>query len=139
MNGSGTVQSVIYQINGNRDLSQCFLQRSQADKINGDPLSGQSTPNWGTEVNDVILPTRSSRYFKYDGTEITIPLAASTLRRQAGAQTLANIKTIQINLTIRNNNVVDQKTHQPIETSFEGEVSLNNCSMAATGQNMSCQ
>ena len=57
----------------------------------------------------------------------------------AGAGTLADIKTIQINLTIRNNNVVDQKTHQPIETSFEGEVSLNNCSMAATGMNMSCQ
>jgi hypothetical protein len=58
---------------------------------------------------------------------------------QANAQILANIKTIQINLTIRNNQVMDKKTNQPIETSFEGEVSLNNCSMAATGQNMSCQ
>ena len=49
------------------------------------------------------------------------------------------MKTIQINLTIRNNTIIDHKTGQPIETSFEGEVSLNNCSMASTGQVMSCQ
>jgi hypothetical protein len=34
--------------------------------------------------------------------------------------------------------VMDPKTHQPIETNFEGEVSLNNCSMAASGAPMSC-
>src|SRR5438445_303612 len=37
-------------------------------------------------------------------------------------------------------NVTDPKTHQQIQTSFEGEVSLNNCSLAANGFNpMSCQ
>jgi hypothetical protein len=41
-------------------------------------------------------------------------------------------------LTIQNPVVIDQKTKQPIETNFEGEVSLNNCSMAATGIGMSC-
>jgi thiamine biosynthesis lipoprotein ApbE len=41
-------------------------------------------------------------------------------------------------LLIRNNNVMDPKTGQPIETTFQGEVSLNNCSMAASGQAMSC-
>jgi hypothetical protein len=34
--------------------------------------------------------------------------------------------------------IVDQKTHKTIQTSFEGEVSLNNCSMAASGQPMTC-
>lgn len=139
MNGSGTVQEVIYQINSSSTCSQCFLQRSQTDKIDGDPLSGQSTPNWGTEVNDVVLTNPIFKYYKYDGTLVTIPSGGIDFTTQSGAQTLADIKTIQINLTIRNNNVVDQKTHQPIETSFEGEVSLNNCSMAATGMNMSCQ
>jgi len=137
MNGDGTVQSVIYQINGSGGTTCTLcLQRSQIDKISGDPLTGQNVSNWGTEVNDVIS-TAVFKYYLYDGTQVTsLPVDYTT---QAGAQTLANIKTIQINLTIRNNAVMDRATGQPIETSFEGEVSLNNCNMLATGQNMSCQ
>jgi len=136
VNGVGTVQSVIYGVNGSGTCTLC-LQRSQVDKISADPITGQTT-NWGTEVNDVVS-TVIFRYFLTDGTELTtFPVDYTT---QAGAQTLANIKTIQINLTIRNPQVMDQKTHQPIESTFEGEVSLNNCSMAAVGayaQGMSC-
>ena len=137
MNGDGTVQSVIYKINGSGSCQYC-MQRSQADKITADPLAGQNT-NWGTEVNDIIS-TAVFRFYRYDGTDIsslvTLPIDYTT---QTNAQYLANVKTIQINLTIRNNQVMDKQTGQPIETSFEGEVSLNNCSMVATGQNMSCQ
>lgn len=137
MNGDGTVQEVIYQVNSSSTCSQCFLQRSQVDKVSADPLTGQNAANWGTEVNDVIMTNPIFKYFRYDGTQVTsLPVDYTT---QAGAQTLANIKTIQINLTIRNNKVMDKQTGLPIETSFEGEVSLNNCSMAATSQNMSCQ
>jgi hypothetical protein len=50
---------------------------------------------------------------------------------------IASVKTIHISLTIQNNAVIDPKTGQPIQTSFEGEVSLNNCSMAAGGA-MTC-
>jgi prepilin-type N-terminal cleavage/methylation domain-containing protein len=136
VNGIGTVQSVSYAVNGSGSCTLC-LQRSQADKITADPLTAQ-TPNWGTEVNDVVSPV-IFRYFLTDGTELTtFPVDYTT---QAGAQQLANIKTIQINLTIRNPKVMDQKTGQPIESTFEGEVSLNNCSMAAVGayaQGMSC-
>jgi prepilin-type N-terminal cleavage/methylation domain-containing protein len=136
VNGIGTVQSVIYGVNGSGSCPLC-LQRSQVDKITADPLTGQ-TPNWGTEVNDVVS-TVIFRYFLTDGTELTtFPVDYTT---QAGAQQLANIKTIQINLTIRNPKVMDQKTGQPIESTFEGEVSLNNCSMAAVGaytMGMSC-
>jgi prepilin-type N-terminal cleavage/methylation domain-containing protein len=133
MNGDGVVQSIIYMINGSGSCTLC-LQRSQVDKVSADPLTGQTT-NWGTEVNDVISnPTFS--YFKADGTQITaLPVDISTA---SGAQTIASIKTIQVSLTIRNNSVMDPKTHQPIETNFEGEVSLNNCSMAASGAPMSC-
>jgi prepilin-type N-terminal cleavage/methylation domain-containing protein len=133
VNGTGTVQSVTYQVNGSGTCALC-LQRSQIDKITGSPVSGQSTPNWGTEI---------FRYYQYDGTEITttsspysLPADISTT---TGAQAIANVKTIQINLTIRNNQIVDQKTRLPIETSFQGEVSLNNCSMATTSEPMSCQ
>jgi prepilin-type N-terminal cleavage/methylation domain-containing protein len=135
VNGTGTVQSVTYQLNGSGSCQYC-LQRSQIDKITGSSVSGQNSPNWGTEINDVISPT-IFRYFQYDGTELTtLPQDISTA---GGAQIIANVKTIQINLTIRNPNIIDQKTGLPIETSFEGEISLNNCSMATTAQPMSCQ
>jgi prepilin-type N-terminal cleavage/methylation domain-containing protein len=132
MNGDSLVQSIIYMINGSTTCALC-LQRSQVDKVPGDPLIGQTAPNWGTETNDVITNPIFS-YFKADGTQITaLPVDIST-----GAAIIASVKTIKISLTIRNNAVMDPKTHQPIETNFEGEVSLNNCSMAASGGPMSC-
>jgi hypothetical protein len=136
MIGNGVVQSIIYKINGSGNCLLC-LQRSQVDKISADPLTGQAT-NWGTEVNDVLTNPIFS-YFKADGTQIpnaSLPIDIST---SAGAQTLASIKTIKISLTIRNNSVIDRKTSQAIETNFEGEVSINNCSMATTGKPESCQ
>jgi prepilin-type N-terminal cleavage/methylation domain-containing protein len=142
VNGTGTVQSVTYKINGSGTCTAC-LQRSQIDKKTGDPISGQNNPDWGTEINDITNTNTTTfpifRFYKYDGTQIdptTLPRDISTA---LGATAIANVKTIQINLTIRNNNIIDQKTGQPIETSFEGEVSLNNCSMASVGQPMSCQ
>jgi prepilin-type N-terminal cleavage/methylation domain-containing protein len=134
-NGDGNVQSVRYAINGNGNCALC-LQRSQVAKVAGDPLNAQP-PNWGTEVNDALNPIIFT-YFKTDGTQIpsaSLPLDIST---QAGAQTLASIKTIKISLLISNPIIRDLKTNQAIQTSFEGEVSLNNCSMAALGQPMSC-
>jgi prepilin-type N-terminal cleavage/methylation domain-containing protein len=136
MIGNGVVQSIIYKINGSGSCTLC-LQRSQVDKASADPLLGQAT-NWGTEVNDVLSNPIFS-YFKADGTAIpnsSLPIDIST---SAGAQTLASIKTIKISLTIRNNSVIDRKTNQAIETNFEGEVSINNCSMATTGRPESCQ
>src|ERR1700730_1757821 len=134
-NGDGNVQSVRYTLNGNGNCALC-VQRSQVAKVSADPLNGQP-PNWGTEVNDALNAVIFT-YFKADGTQISsasLPLDISTL---AGAQTLASIKTIKISLTISNPIIKDMKTGKAIQTSFEGEVSLNNCSMAASGQPMSC-
>ena len=142
MNGDGTVQSVIYMINGSGSCGSC-MQRSQINKQNLDPL-GQGTANWGTEVNDIISSTVFS-YYKWDGTQVTFASNSATIDYETGAsaqtnaQTIASVKTIQIDLAIRNNQVMDKQTGLPIETSFEGEISVNNCSMLATGQNMSCQ
>jgi len=133
INGNGTVQSVMYMINGSGNCTLC-LQRSQVAKVAGNPLTGQ-TQSWGTETNDVISNPIFS-YFQANGTQITsLPVDIST---SSGAQTIASIKTIKISLQIRNNGVIDPRTGQPIETILEGEVSLNNCSMAASGQPMSC-
>jgi prepilin-type N-terminal cleavage/methylation domain-containing protein len=134
MKGDGVVQSIIYQVNGSGTCALCF-QRSQIDKITADPLNGQAQ-NWGTEINDVINNPIFS-YFTANGTPVAgLPVDISTA---AGAQIIASVKTIKISLTIRNNSILDQKTQQAVETNFEGEVSLNNCSMAAAGAPMSCQ
>lgn len=136
-NGDGNVQSISYKVNGNGSCTLC-LQRSQVAKVSADPLTGQ-TPNWGTEINDVANTNNSPifTYFTADGTAISptsLPLDIST-----GATTLASIKTIQISLTIRNPTIKDLKSGLPLETDFQGVVSLNNCSMAASGAPMSCQ
>ncbi len=133
VNGIGTVQSVIYTINGAGGCALC-LQRSQVDKANGSPWA-QAT-NWGTEVNDV-LSNPIFKYYDVNGNLIGgLPIDISTA---AGANTIANIKTIQISLRIQNPAKIDMQSGQPIESVFEGEVSLNNCSMAVNGQLMSCQ
>jgi prepilin-type N-terminal cleavage/methylation domain-containing protein len=139
VNGTGTVQTVTYKINGlGGTTCPLCLQRSQMDKVNNISPTAQPT-DWGTEINDITNTTAFPifRYYQYDGTQITsLPQDISTA---GGANIIAKVKTVQINLTIRNPQIIDQKTGQPIETSFEGEVSLNNCSMASTGQAMSCQ
>lgn len=137
INQSGVVQEVQYFINGSGNCAQC-LQRSQVPKQNGNPLNGQAAPIWGTEVNDVIS---NPIFTYYDGTNVNpIPIPAGGLDIVNNGNTLATVKTIHIALTIQNPNVIDPRTKEPIQTTFEGEVSLNNCSMAAVGvPPMSCQ
>jgi prepilin-type N-terminal cleavage/methylation domain-containing protein len=139
VSGTGVVQSVQYKVNGAGGSPGCplCLQRSAVPKVAGDPFTGQGTPgpSWGTEVNDVITSPIFT-YFDTTGAAIGgLPLDINN-----NGRTLATVKTIHISLTIQNNAVVDPKTGQPIQTSFEGEVSLNNCSMATTGfVGISCQ
>jgi len=138
INGTGVVQEVQYQINGSGTCALC-LQRSAVPKITGNPLTGQSPADWGTEVNDLTTPIIFT-YFDVNGAQITPPAAPGGYDITNNGQQLASVKTIHISLTIQDPNVTDPKTHAQIQTSFEGEVSLNNCSLAATAVNpMSCQ
>jgi len=135
INGSGVVQEVQYQINGSGNCTLCF-QRSAVPKVDGTPQLAQfAIADWGTEVNDLITPVIFT-YFDANGNQITaVPADIAS-----SPTVLAQVKTIHISLTIQDPNVKDPKTHQQIQTSFEGEVSLNNCSLAATAVNpMSCQ
>lgn len=134
INGTGVVQEVQYQINGSGTCALC-LQRSAVPKIAGNPLTGQSAADWGTEVNDLITPVIFT-YFDANGAQIN----ALPADINSNGAVIASVKTIHISLTIQNNAVLDPKTGQALQTSFEGEVSLNNCSMAATSvPPMSCQ
>lgn len=132
MYGSGSVQSIVYKVNGSGACGLC-LERSQTNKVAASPVTGQAQ-NWGTEVNDVNSPVIFT-YFDTTGAQVSGPLDISTV---AGAQKIASIKTVQINLRIINPAVIDPKTKQPIEMTFQGEVSINNCSLAAPSQPMSC-
>lgn len=134
VNGDGNVQSIVYKINGSGTCSNC-LQRSQLDKVyNAHPLTGQTQPDWGTAINDVSNAAVFS-YFNTDGTQVTgLPIDMST-----GANALAAVKSIQVTVTISKANVVDMKTGQTIQTTFQGLANINNCSMVANSQPMSCQ
>jgi prepilin-type N-terminal cleavage/methylation domain-containing protein len=135
VNGTGVVQSVQYKVNGSGGTTcPLCLQRSSVDKVTGTAPLSQSA-SWGTEVNDVIT-NQIFTYFNTSGTAFTALPADIT----SDPTNLAKIKTIHISLTIQNNAIIDPKTKQPIQTSFQGEVSLNNCSMATTGfVGISCQ
>jgi prepilin-type N-terminal cleavage/methylation domain-containing protein len=132
VNGTGVVQSVQYKINGFGGTSCTLcLQRSSVDKVDGTAPLSQGV-SWGTEVNDVITSPIFT-YFDTAGAAVATPMDISNTN-------LAKVKTIHISLTIQNNANIDSKTGQPIQTSFQGEVSINNCSMAATGfTGISCQ
>ena len=136
INGTGVVREIQYQINGSGACGLCF-QRSEVAKVAGvSPMAGgNAATDWGTEVNDLVTPTIFT-YFDANGAQI-LALPADI---NNNGPTLAAVKTIHISLTIQNNQVLDAKTQQPIQTSFEGEVSLNNCSLAANAvPPMSCQ
>ena len=137
VNGVGSVQVVDYMINGSGTCTRC-LQRSQINKTDGDPLTGQGTFNWGTEVNDVVN-SPIFKYFDVNGNPITLTSAGVDISTTTGANIIATVKTVQINLRVSDPAILDTKTGQPIEGTFEGEISLNNCSMASTGQAMSCK
>lgn len=135
-NGDGVPESIRYMLNGSGSCTLC-LQRSQVDKANAVAPTAQGT-SWGTEINDV----QNSPIFKYfDTSGAQIPSASlpADTSTSAGSLTLAKVKTIQINLRVSDPNVIDPKTGQAIEASFEGEIAINNCSMAASGQAMSCR
>lgn len=136
INGTGVVQEVRYKINGSGNCSLCF-QRSTIAKANAAPLT-QTGGDWGTEVNDLTTTTIFT-YFDVNGNQIVPPAEPVGFVLGTDGPQLASVKTIHISLTIQDPNVTDPKTHQQIQTSFEGEVSLNNCSLAATANPMSCQ
>jgi hypothetical protein len=132
----GIVRSITYKVNGSGTCTLC-LQRSEVPKVTGNPADATvQIPSWGTSVNDVVVSSPIFTYFQANGTQI--PAASLPIDITTGASTIASIKTIQISLTVRNNAVVDQQTGLPIEATFEGLITLNNCSMAASGAPMSC-
>jgi prepilin-type N-terminal cleavage/methylation domain-containing protein len=136
VDGSGNVSIVSYLINGNGNCANC-LQRAQALKVDGDPVTGQTnltSSSYTTEIQNV--KNTNSIFSAYDsfGNAITLPIDIDN-----NASTVASVKTIQVSLTVASTSSVDPKTGQPLEADVASTVQIVNCSMATTGASLTCQ
>ena len=135
VNGDGTVESLIYQLVTTGDNCPC-LRRSEIGKITQNPLTGQLTPQWYTEVQHVQNGTTANPiFFAYTGggTPVTLPVDFN-----ANPATIASIDTIKIVITTQAKNP-DPQTGVKASSTLFSTVRLNNCSQAAQGTPMSCQ
>ena len=138
VDGTGSVSVVHYHLDTSTANNCPCLKRSQQQKINGDPLTGQTNPVYQVEVQNVQNGDSTSPiYFAYShgstGTALTLPLDFN-----ANAKTLASIDTVKIVMTVQAS-TPDPKTGVKPITTLVSTVKLNNCSAAKSGQFMSCQ
>jgi type II secretory pathway pseudopilin PulG len=132
VDGSGTVSVVQYHLDTSTANNCPCLKRSQLPKINGDPVTGQTTPTYQVEVQGVKNTTIFSAYT--NGAGVGLPVTTST----ASGTTIATVDTIQAQLTLQGANI-DPKTHVRPVTTLVSSVRLNNCSQAAIGFKTSCE
>ncbi len=133
--GDGNVESLVYQLVTTGDNCPC-LRRSQIAKQSGNPLTGQGTPAWYTEVQNVQNGgTSNPIFFAYTGggTPVTLPVDFN-----ANPDVIASIDTIKIVVTTQAKNPDPQNGTRP-STTLVSTVHVNNCSQAAEGKPMSCQ
>ncbi len=135
VDGTGTVSSVQYQLISTGTNCPC-LRRSQIAKISGDPLTGQGTPVFYTEIQGVQNGTSSSPIFyafRADNTAVALPVDFDN-----NATDIANINEIKVVITAQSK-YIDVKTGVKPSVTMVSTVRLNNCSQATSGQAMSCQ
>lgn len=138
VDGNGQVSEVVYHLDTSTTNNCPCLRRSKQNKIQGDPVTGQSSPVYQVEVQNVQNGTSANPiFYAYPhasaGVAATLPVDFDT-----NASTVASIDTLKIVLTVKAKNP-DPKTGQYPITTLVSTVRLNNCSSATTGQNMSCQ
>ena len=124
VDGDGLVDSVQYQYDGTSTGCPC-LKRSQVSKVSGDPLTGQGS-SFQTEVQNVQNPTSIFSAYKFDGTQVTLPVDINS-----APTTIASIKTIRIQINVQSKQF-DVQTRQFPQVTLSNTVSLNNCSQAPT-------
>jgi prepilin-type N-terminal cleavage/methylation domain-containing protein len=130
VDGTGTVSAVRYHLESTGLNCPC-LKRSQHAKIHGDPLEGQTTPQYQVEVQGVQNTNIFSAYS--NNATVGLPVTTST----ASGATIANIDTIQAILTLEGA-VVDPRTRRKPVTTLITTVKLNNCSQASSSGLLSC-
>jgi type II secretory pathway pseudopilin PulG len=135
VDGDGVVETLRYELITTGANCPC-LRRSQIPKITADPLTGQLTPEWYTEVQNVQNGTTANPiFFAYTGGGT--PVTTLPVDFASDPDTLATIDTIKIVVTTQAKNPDPQTGAKP-STTLVSTVRLNNCSQAASGRPMSC-
>ena len=134
VDSTGIVSVVHYHLDTSTTNGCPCLKRSQKPKINGDPITGQTAPEYQVEVQGVQDANIFSAYVGgATGTPIALPVDFTS-----NAATIATIDTVRAVLTIRST-YTDPQTHEHPITTLITTVRLNNCSQAKSGLEMSCQ
>jgi prepilin-type N-terminal cleavage/methylation domain-containing protein len=127
--GDAMVDVVDYNLLATGNNCPC-LRRGAVDKASGSAIftnEVQNVQSAGTTADPIFVGYTAS------GTAVT----SADMTTLAGRQALATIKTVQIRLKTKSA-VVDPKTQLAPETTLSGQVTIVNCSLAATGQSNSC-
>jgi type II secretory pathway pseudopilin PulG len=132
MDGSGTVWVVQYHLDTSTANNCPCLKRSQLEKIDGDPLTGQTAPEYQVQVQGVLNTDIFSAY--NNGAAVGLPVTVSS----GSGIAIAGTDTVQAKLTLEAP-IVDPQTRQKPMTTLISTVRLNNCSQAAIGYQTSCQ
>ncbi len=130
--GTGTVKVVHYHLDTSTTNGCPCLKRSELPKIDGDPMTGQSTEQYQIEVQGVRNSNIFSAYT--NGAAVGLPVDITT----SGGNTIAAVDTVQAVLTLEST-AIDPQTRQKSVITLVSTIRLNNCSQAAIGFKTSCQ
>ena len=129
VDGDGYVHIVDYVLQSSGNNCPC-LQRSDVLKSSGIAVLSndiQNVENAGTTADPIFVG--------YTATGTLISSADETTA--AGLNNLASIQTVQYFIKVKAA-TLDPRTGQAAETTLSGQVKINNCSLAASGQANSC-
>jgi len=134
VDGTGKVSVVRYHLDTSTDNGCPCLRRSQLDKVNGDPVTGQTSEVYQIQVTGVQNEDIFSVFARgTTGTPMTIPMNFN-----ANAVDIASADTIKAVLSLKSPNM-DLKTKVHPQTTLVLTVKLQNCSQAAVNYAMSCE
>jgi prepilin-type N-terminal cleavage/methylation domain-containing protein len=130
VDGSGVVSVIHYFLDTSTTNNCPCLKRSQLPKIAGNPYTGQTTPSYQVEVQGV---KNTDIFSAYNSAAVqTLPLDFN-----GNADTISALDTIKATISLEGT-TIDLKTHKKPVATLVTTVRLNNCSLAASGQQTSC-
>jgi type II secretory pathway pseudopilin PulG len=134
VDGTGKVSVIRYHLDTSTDNGCPCLRRSQLDKVEGNPVGGQSAEVYQVQVTGVQNEDIFSAFARgTTGTPIDLPVDFNS-----NATDVASVDTIKVVLSLRSPRI-DPKTRLHPQTTLVATAKLNNCSQAATNFAMSCE
>jgi len=133
VDGTGAVSVIRYHLDNSTTNGCPCLRRSQLPKIEGDPVTGQTTEVYQVQVQGVQNVDIFSAFARgTTGTPIGLPVNFAD-----DPDTIATVDTIKVVLSLRALRR-DPRTGVYPEATLVATSKLNNCSQATTVSAMSC-